>query len=167
MSFNCCELLTLEKSVRGGRKEFGGCMQDMRPGTVVGEDHPGNVQRAASVAITQDARAVWPSVDAVQDPCHRLWPRVRDDDSRQLRGKKALDGRVFEHKAAFNVVAGNAKAFRLDNDGNAAAQTVAADWAERVVSLMCAPAGAPGRRSRQPWLTRCAPRSTARTVLSQ
>ena len=123
MSFNCGNLLALEKSVGGGREKLGGCVQDMSPGAAVGEEHAGNVERAASVAIAQDACAILPSVDAAQDPCHRLRSGVRDDNSRQLRRKKALDVRGSQHKAAFNVVAWNAKAPRLDDGGHAAAQT--------------------------------------------
>src|SRR5581483_10614860 len=58
-----------------------------------------------------------------QDPRHWLGPGVRDDDSRQLRREKALDVSGLKHKAAFNLVAGNAKTPWLDDNGDTAAQT--------------------------------------------
>ena len=58
MSFNCGNLLTIEKSVGGHCEKLRGCMQDMSPGAAVGEEHAGNVERAASVAIAQDACAL-------------------------------------------------------------------------------------------------------------
>src|SRR5581483_6805220 len=119
----CGSLLTIEKSAGGHREKLRGCIQDMGPGAAVGEEHAGNVQRAASVAIAQDACALLASIDPAQDPRHWLGPGVRDDDSRQLRREKALDVSGLKHKAAFNLVAGNAKTPWLDDNGDTAAQT--------------------------------------------
>jgi hypothetical protein len=67
MSFNCGNLLTIEKSVGGHCEKLGGCMQDMSPSAAVGEEHAANVERAPSIAIAQEACALLPSVDPAQE----------------------------------------------------------------------------------------------------
>ena len=56
-----------------------------------------------------------PSIHPAQHTCHRLGPRVRDDDSRQLCGEQvARSFALPTTNSAFKLVAGFSKAPRLD-----------------------------------------------------